>query len=330
MSSFERITAIDRALREGGVTVEKIAKRFEVDTRTVKRDIQYLRDRLNAPILWDAAAGIYKYEKEFTDLRFADEKALIVHALLKNLLSNEHYVPLFSSEMIAEAERRVSREYRQAADRIRYELPVSEQVDLDTFTVAVQAMALGRRLDLRYRNAKGESSDRGVEAERLVNYSGRWYLIAWDHLRGGLRTFHLSRVESASLSKERTIPPDPDAREKEVEDYLSSGFGIFKGERKAEATVRVHGDAALLVSRQSWHPDQRVAAGFDAAGEPFTDIAVPVASWTELLGRVLSFGSKAQALAPPEFRRLWREEIRRMAERAASDPEMKTPTQTSV
>jgi DeoR/GlpR family transcriptional regulator of sugar metabolism len=45
MSSFERITAIDRALHEGGVTVAKIARRFEVNPRTVKRDIEYMRDR---------------------------------------------------------------------------------------------------------------------------------------------------------------------------------------------------------------------------------------------------------------------------------------------
>ena len=321
MSSFERITAIDRALRDGGVTVANIAQRFEVDARTVKRDIEYMRDRLNAPIIWDGVAGTYKYSTEFTDLRFADEKALIVHALLKNLLSNEHYVPLFSSEMIAEAERRVSRDYRQAAERIRYELPVSERVDLDTFTVAVQAMALERRLDLRYRNAKGETSNRCVEAERMVNYSGRWYLVAWDHLRSGLRTFHLSRVETASLSKEKAVPPDRNHRMREVEDYLSSGFGIFKGERSEEATVRVHGDAARLVSRQTWHPDQRIQTGADADGEPFTDISVPVASWTELLGRVLSFGSKAEALSPPEFRRLWKEEILRMAERAGTGGE---------
>lgn len=316
MSNFERITAIDRALRDGGVTVADIAQRYEVDHRTVKRDIEYLRDRLNAPIAWDGAGKRYRYTREFTDLRFADEKALIVHALLKNLLSNEHYVPLFSADLIAEAERRVSRDYREAAERISYELPVCERVDLETFTVVVQGIALKRRLELGYRNTKGVRSDRSVEPERLVNYSGRWYLIAWDHQSGGLRTFHLSRAELVRLSKEPSVPADPASRAEEVSRFLSSGFGIFKGERRGEATVRVRGDAALLVSRQSWHPDQRVSTGLDEDGHPFTDMTVPVASWTELLGRVLSFGSQAEALEPQEFRDLWRGEIQRMAARA--------------
>lgn len=316
MSNFERITAIDRALRDGGVTVADISRRYEVDLRTVKRDIEYLRDRLNAPIEWNPASKRYVYTREFTDLRFADEKALIVHALLKNLLSNEHYVPLFSSDLIAEAERGVSREYRDAAERISYELPVSERIDLESFTVVVQAMALKRRLDLGYRNARGDRTDRSVDPERLVNYSGRWYLIAWDHRSGELRTFHLSRAESAALSRESAAPADSAARAREVDAYVSSGFGIFKGEKIGDATVRVHGDAALLVSRQSWHPDQRVASGIDESGKPFTDLTVPVAAWTELLGRVLSFGSKAEALAPPEFRDAWKAEVRKLAELA--------------
>jgi predicted DNA-binding transcriptional regulator YafY len=319
MSNFERITAIDRFLQEGTVTVARIAKRFEVSPRTAKRDIEYMRDRLNAPIIWDKQKKAYRYSSEFHDLKFADEKALIVHALLKNLLSNEHYVPLFSSEMLSEAEQRVSREYRQAADRIRYELPVSEHVDLDAFTAAVQAMALDRRVDLVYKNAKGEQSSRSVEAERLVNYAGRWYLIAWDHLRKGLRTFHLSRVEAASLSKEKNAAPQRGSRSREVEEYLASGFGIFKGERAAEAVIRIRGDAALLVSRQTWHPEQRITTGVNVEGEPFTDLTIPVASWTELLGRVLSFGSKAEALAPPEFRELWKAEVRKMAALTAQE-----------
>ena len=68
MSNFERITAIDRALRGGGVTAAEIARRYEVDHRTVKRDIEYLRDRLNAPIEWNPASKQYEYTREFTDL----------------------------------------------------------------------------------------------------------------------------------------------------------------------------------------------------------------------------------------------------------------------
>ena len=52
MSQFERIACIDRLLREqGSVRTAEVAERFEVSGRQVKRDIEYLRDRLDAPVV---------------------------------------------------------------------------------------------------------------------------------------------------------------------------------------------------------------------------------------------------------------------------------------
>ena len=222
-----------------------------------------------------------------------------------------------SAELLANLEAHLARDYRPVSERISYELSLAEPLSMEEFTTVCQAMLLGHRLDLVYVNAKAERSERSVEPERLINYSGRWYLVAWDLLRGALRTFHLSRVEKLSLSKERIVsPPTPGRDEASVEAYLASGFGIFKGAATVEAKVRIKGPAAALVARQSWHPKQRVERGIDTDGEPHTDITLPVADWTELLGRVLSFGSAAEAIAPPEFRKAWREEIRKMGEGA--------------
>jgi predicted DNA-binding transcriptional regulator YafY len=218
---------------------------------------------------------------------------------------------------LASLESHLARDYRPVSERISYELSLAEPLSMEDFTTVCQAMLLGRRLDLVYVNAKAERSERSVEPERLVNYSGRWYLVAWDLLRGALRTFHLSRVEKLSISKELVASPSAPGRDDaSVEAYLASGFGIFKGAATVEAKVRIKGPAAALVARQSWHPKQRVERGIDTDGEPHTDIALPVADWTELLGRVLSFGSAAEAIAPPEFRKAWKEEIRKMGKRA--------------
>ncbi|HCM26537.1 MAG TPA: hypothetical protein DIC34_08355 [Treponema sp.] len=321
MSQFERIAYLDRAMREGGgARTAEVAARFEVDARTVKRDIEYLRDRVGAPIEWDAALRAYRYTKKFDDLRFADEKALIVHALLRGFLSNEHYVPLLSLELLDEVSRRVSRDYRRVADRVRYLTPVSEEVALEHFTIVVQAMALGLELDLEYSDRGGAKSVRAVEAERLVNYSGRWYLLAWDLRKADFRTFHLSRIEAASLSRRKAASRADEAsahsRDQAAEAYLQGGFGIFKGGTLTQAAIRITGRAAPLVARQTWHPSQTIVEGVSASGEPFSELRLPVADWTELLGKVLSFGPNAEALSPPAFRKEWKAAIKAMGELA--------------
>lgn len=322
MSQFERISYIDRRLRESGaVSSSEAARRFEVSPRQVKRDIEYLRDRLDAPIVYDRVTKAYRYERPFTALRFADEKLLIFYVLLKSIAVNHHYVPVATAELLDTVEKWVSPDYRKVSERISYAIPVSESIDdMEDFTTICQAMVVGKRLDIDYENVAGERHTRSVEPERLVNYAGRWYLIGYDHLRDDVRTFHLSRMHRISLSHERAgFPEDPKHCE-EVERYLASGFGIFNGQVTARATVRIHGQAAPLVARQHWHPEQSLAVGTAPDGLPFTELTVPVSDWRELLSRVLSFGSSGEAVAPPEFRRLWEEEVRKMGERVANLP----------
>ncbi len=321
MSQLERIVYIDRLLRERGeLKTAEVARRFEVGPRQVLRDLEYLRDRLDAPVEYDPSAKVYRYTEAFDTLRFADEKLLLFYVLARSLASNEHYVPVVTRELLAELESHLARDYRPLSERIHYELSISEGLSMENFTIACQAMVLGRRLDLGYVDAKGERSERTIEPERLINYSGRWYLVAWDLLRSALRTFHLSRVERLSLSKDRITSPSPPGRDAAtVEAFLASGFGIFKGADTVRAVIRIRGSAAALVARQSWHPGQSVERGTESDGSPYTDLALPVADWTELLGRILSFGSQAEPLSPPALRERWKQEVAALSELAGEN-----------
>ena len=317
MSQFERIAYMDRALREDGAfQCRQIAARYEVSERQVKRDIEYMRDRLNAPVVYDREKKHYRYERPFEQLRFADERLLIFYALLKDLALNEHYVPVVTRDLLDQVEQHVSHDYRRVADQISYELSVSEPVAMEDFTSICQAMRQQHRLDIEYRNARGEQSSRSVEPERLVNYGGRWYLIAFDLLRKSLRTFHLSRISHCAVSRDPSLPGKDPGRRDAVNRYIESGFGMFNGPDIKEAVIRIYGPPAALVARQRWHPAQRISTGTTHTGVACTDITLPVSDWRELLGRVLSFGSSAEAVSPAEFRRLWQEEIRKMADRA--------------
>ncbi|MDI9426980.1 MAG: WYL domain-containing protein, partial [Spirochaetota bacterium] len=53
----------------------------------------------------------------------------------------------------------------------------------------------------------------------------------------------------------------------------------------------------------------------DATDPDAIDLSLPVHNWTEILGRALRCGSNCEVLGPPEFRKLWEEEIKRMVEK---------------
>lgn len=93
MSRLERVAYIDRVLREESrLRLRRVKERFGVSARQVKRDIEYMRDRLDAPIVYERASASYCYERPYNDLSFADEKALIFHALLRTLAADQDYI----------------------------------------------------------------------------------------------------------------------------------------------------------------------------------------------------------------------------------------------
>lgn len=64
MSRMERIYQIDQILgARRSVTRQELQERLGASWATLKRDIAYMRDRLNAPLIFDRALGAYRFEK---------------------------------------------------------------------------------------------------------------------------------------------------------------------------------------------------------------------------------------------------------------------------
>lgn len=318
MSQTERIAFLDRRLREKGwVTAAEVADRFEVSPRQVKRDIEYLRWRLDAPIAYDGGRRRYHYEKPWKQFQFADERRVLFSALVQGWAASEAHRSLVTPEILEGIEAAVSRDYRSVAGRIRYEAPSSEPVDLEVFSQLCRGMRENRMVDLEYENLAGEVSRRRIEVQRLWNYGGVWYLVALDHLRGGLRTFHLGRVRHLTVTSDPVTKDENDpAWASEVAAWTSSGSGIFRGGEAFGATVRLRGPALRLAAAQRWHPDQQDTPGADEEG-PWLDRTLPVVDTRELLARLMAFGADGEALSPPTFRSQWTQEVDRLAARAS-------------
>ncbi|OHD62214.1 MAG: hypothetical protein A2014_00405 [Spirochaetes bacterium GWF1_49_6] len=147
-----------------------------------------------------------------------------------------------------------------------------------------------------------------IESARLINYSGKWYMVAWDLSCNDFRTFLISRIVRATLTKE---PFAGGWGEERLKKHLSSGFGIFKSEDVTNAVIRFYHQVANIVSRQNWHSQQTTLNGSDEYGEYF-EIKLPVGNFTELLGKVLRYGAKARIVLPTKLKKAWEKEIREM------------------
>ncbi len=314
MSQTERIFYILNKLREENrITTGETARRFEISSRTVKRDLEYIRDRLGYRLIWSGSGGYYSLSGEDLEkVRARGEQELLFYSLAMGFCRNRKLMPLVSRSIEEHLAGILPPEYRELSEHISYGLFDYPEPPDRFFSLILRAVGSGRRMDMVYRSLGGDSSGRRVDPLHLKNWNGQWYLAAWCHTRKAIRLFLLSRIEELALLDETfEFPLD---RETLIE-RMNSGFGIMT-ELNNEApgrtvTLRFTGRAALLTEGVVWHPTQKEVWNREKGIREFT---FPVSSFEEVLNRVFSFREEGEVVSPPELRDIWKEKIRKMAQ----------------
>jgi predicted DNA-binding transcriptional regulator YafY len=305
----ERFYTIDRLLRSRqGTTLRAMMEEMEVSRATVRRDLEYMRDRLAAPILWDNETRCYHYD---SDAAGEDRYALPglwfnaseVHALLtmEHLLSSlqpgllePHIEPLRSR--IRRLLDTGDHPAEEVTRRIRVLHMAARQADSEVFGVISHALLRRQRLELEHLNRRtGEVTRRTVSPQRLAHYRDNWYLDSWCHLRKGLRSFAVDAIQAAELVEQSKAK---DVTEAELEKVLGTGYGIFAGEHTKEAVLKFSSEAARWVAREKWHSRQQGEFSEDGS---YT-LTIPYADETELVMDIMRHGADVEVLAPDSLR----------------------------
>ena len=310
MDRTERFYRIDQLLQERGVVSRReFLDALEVSPATFKRDLEYMRDRLNAPVVFDAGAGGYRYGKEMpSGPRFAlpglwfNEGEAFALVTMEHLLASldqggligPHIAPLRArlTAMLGTGDASADEVRR----RVRLLAFAPRKLPLQHFETVGRATMKRQRVRIAYyARSTDETSDREVSPQRLVYYRGNWYLDAWCHLRNDLRTFAVDGIRRASLQDERAR----DVSTKALDDHLATGYGIVRGGGDvAWAKLRFTAERARWVASEVWHPDQRGV--FDPGGRYTLD--VPYRDDRELVLEILKHGAEVEVLAPAALR----------------------------
>jgi len=320
MDRTERFYKIDQLLAERRlVPFEALQSALEVSRATLKRDLLYLRDRLNAPIIWDRAARGYRYagvtgpggpraggQFELPGLWFNAQE---IHALLtmQQLLASldqggllgSHVQPLMArlNGLLGTADDSAE----EVRKRVRIIGVAARKMDLAQFERIGSALLRRKRLLITY-HARGsnEISKREVSPQRLAHYRENWYLDAWCHLRRGLRSFSVDAIERAEILEK----PARGIVDKTLNKVLGAGYGIFSGTRVQWARLRFSPERARWVASELWHPKQKGRLEQDGAYL----LELPYADDRELIMDILKYGPDCEVLGPDALRQRVREQ----------------------
>ena len=307
MDRTERFYKIEMLIRSrASVPFSALMDELGVSRATLKRDLEYLRERLDAPIVYDRHANGYSMRPDARDPRqvrhqlpgvwFSEREIhalLTMHQLIQGLdeggVLARHLQPLLDKlhGMLgandAEAEELMKRVKVMGAAR----RPVKGK----HFELIGGALMQRRRVQMRYWvRSRREETERSVSPQRLVHWRNTWYLDAWCHTSNALRRFALDAVRDASLLEQRAKL----VALKTIEAALDAGYGAFSGARVQWATLRFRPEAAQWVQHEQWHPQQQATLHDDGS----LTLRVPYADATELAMDVLRHGEQVRVLAP--------------------------------
>jgi len=294
---------IHQALQAGGFpNASALARELEVSTKSIHRDIDFMRDRLQLPIEYDASRFGYHYTEEvsaFPTVQITEgelfalivaEKALQQYRgtnfekpLLSAIKKMEQSLPDTISLNLAEVEQTIS--FRTRAEPI---------LDLEIFDALAKATAHRQQLELAYRKPGGRQTEpRLVDPYHLANINGEWFLFAWDHARKDIRTFVPARVHSVKPTGRTFDRPQKFSLDKRLRD----SFGVYSGEGDFNVVLRFNARVADYIREKKWHESQQLRE-LKGGG---VELRFKLSSLREIERWVLSWGGDAVVVKPREL-----------------------------
>ncbi|MEO3690462.1 helix-turn-helix transcriptional regulator [Roseateles paludis] len=320
MDRTERFYKIEHLIRlRGSVSFAELIATLEVSPATLKRDLQYLRDRMGAPIEYDASSNGYRFGQQWRgaahELPGVWFNEAELHALLtmQHMLASlddggvvgRHLQPMF--DKITRMLGVDADEARELTRRVKLIATARRRLQSDCFETVGSAVVQRKRLRIRYRKAGSKEaanrvSEREVSPQRLVHHRNAWYLDAWCHASDGFRRFALDGIETAELLDQAAKP----IALKTLEAELDRGYGIFAGGTPQQAELLFSAEAAAYVAREEWHPAQTTEALPDGR----LRLSLPYVDDRELLMDLLRHAGQVEVLAPAALRKAFAQRLR--------------------
>jgi len=295
MNRVDRLLGMILFLQGRRVTrAEDMAEHFEISVRTVYRDLAALGE-VGVPIIAEAGVGyslMRGYHLPPVMFTAQEAGAIATGSVLVNQFTDASLrAPMQSALM-----------------KIRAVLPADQQRHLENIERSIafprnktpeaanlielqQALAQRRLVRIAYKGTKDEQpKTRDIEPVFLLYYLDHWHLIAWCRLRNEARDFRTDRIQSHTILKETFAPRENVTYEKLHELWQKESTGLT-------ATVHFKTISVERARREwSW------AVKSEKPNKDGITLALSTGSYDWMAGWLLSFGTNATIIDPPELR----------------------------
>jgi len=282
----------------------RLAADIEVTTKTIQRDLDFMRERLRLPIAYDQDGGGYRFTQPISSFPMVElteaelVSVFIGQKALAQYKGTPFEAPLRSAleKLTSNLSGRLTMSWSDLDSLVSFKSFEISPVDLTTFQAVSEVVRRSVELTFDYRKLDASKYEtRSVQPYHLACVLNQWYVIGHCLKRNALRTFVLARMKNAVLGTATFERPANFSIKKHLED----SFGIFTA--KGSHTVRLKFDAfaAQLVRERIWHPSQKIQELADGGLE----LTLQLSSLHEIEPWVLSWGEHVRVVGPAELKR---------------------------
>jgi proteasome accessory factor B len=312
-SQFSRLLELDKRIRQGQFpNCLSFSADWEVSQKTVQRDIDFLRDSLNAPIDYDREKKGFYYT---TSQWFMPSISVSEGDLVAILVAEKALEQYRGTPIAAELERVFSKITDLLPDKItiRPELifnkfsfttPPTRAIDMETWSTVVRGLVGQKELRMNYKAVKDGAAQWLVAPLHMANLQGEWYLFGKAEGEDIIRQFAIGRIQKVSLTdKAFEVPVDFDAKK-----LLANTFGRFVSNKVHIIHLLFKKEVAAWVLEKQWGPKQTIKTRRNGDIE----LSFSAAGVFEVFRWVMAWGRWVKVLAPTELKKMVDDEIMAM------------------
>ena len=297
-SKWWSLCEIDRQIRRGrACTCRSLSRDLEVDPRTVRRYIAFMRDEMDAPIEYDPIEETYALTDHtwtMPNVHLAEAELLALAVATRSMAAampapfTERLEGLLAKllDALPQAQREELRLLQERVDFVPS--PVSSKGQ-ELVEPLVEAIRDERTIEMTYRTLRRDKEDRRrVDPYCLRFFAGAWYMVGYDHLTKHFPVFNLARVRTLEVTQDTYRRKEFSAAE-----YFRYAVGVTVGGPPRSVRVLLTGRAARTAGERIWPGGFTYTPSSDGTGV----LADQVSKLDDLIAWVAAVGGDATILS---------------------------------
>jgi predicted DNA-binding transcriptional regulator YafY len=320
--AIERMQRIHRLIENKEYpNCSKMAKEFEMSVRTIKRDVDFMKTRLDMPIEFDVRRNGYYFTEpvpHFPQMPMSEADVFTMFVASK-AIEQYHGTPL--QGMLEATFRKLTGQLDQS---VRFSLGNLDGVlsfrpfapgdaELKAFDLLARAVSEHRAVRFLYRNrGQIKAQQRQVHPYHIACVENQWCMFGFDVKRNDIRTFVLARLSRPTLTGGRF-----EVSEKfDLNEFLKGSLGLYRGQDDFEVVIELDAWAADDVRSRRLHSSQELTE----LPKGMLRVRVRLSSLEEVEKWVLSFGTHGTVVRPQALRERVGKIGRELAEKYGGPP----------